>query len=136
MKKNMSILGLLLALFLCVPFLAACGDDDDNELPLPIQGKWYSLDYLFNLRTEDNKWRHAAYTELLVCRYPDSGNECQIWIYDSDRSLIKKDHGTFKLNKSHLTVWWDDINQGRPVDMYVEINGDEMIAGVSTWTRI
>lgn len=94
MKKTISILSLLLGLFVCVPLLTACGDDDDDDsLKYSLIGTWYSYNY-----------ENAPYTELNFLEE----NICYKRKYQSDRTTLKeKDEGTYKVKGNSLRIWWD-----------------------------
>lgn len=142
MKKNMSILSLLLGLFVSIPFLSSCGDDDDDYYDNvgwehPIIGKWCSYDYRGNMidnhNQSDYQYQEPDYTELDV-----QPGACRIRMYDSYRNCKRTDYGTYKIrDNSRLLVWWDSMGDGLEWSMPIEINGDEMVTGGDThWKRI
>lgn len=140
MKKNISILSLLLCLFVCIPFLSSCGDDDDDFDSVgwehPIIGRWYSYDYRGNMidthNMDDYQYQAPAYTELDV-----EPGQCSIRMYDSNHNCRRTDYGTYKIrNNSTLYVWWDSMGDGLLSTKPIEFNGDEMVVGgTQHWKR-
>jgi hypothetical protein len=129
MKKSISILSLLLGLFVCIPFLASCGDDDDEDgrtSANSLIGTWYVV--------SDHE-KSDPYTEMSF--YED--NTCSWRAYKADRSTITdSDHGTYKVEGNVLSIWWDSEKGYGPLTCTFSISGNKMTTsegGGTIWTR-
>lgn len=90
MKKNISILGLLLDLFVCMPLMTACGEDEEESNP--VLGTWH---YRFSAKGRVERIFNSDFT--FTQRY-----------FRHDR-LCAEINGKYKIKVNQLTLLFDDI---------------------------
>lgn len=129
MKKTISIMSLLLGLFVCLPLLTACGNDDDDgdgSLSNALIGTWYVV--------SDNE-KSDPYTEITFLE----DNTCQWRAYLADRNtLTDSDWGTYKVAGNTLSIWWESEKGYGPLTWTFSIKGNKMTTsegGGTVWTR-
>ncbi len=128
MKKSVSILGLLLGLFLCVPFFTSCGDDDEGGggSSNSIVGTWYTV--------SDGE-KSSPYTEMTF----NSDYTCSWREYKADRTTVTdSDFGTYQVEGNTLSVLWDSEKKYGPLTWTFSISGNKMTTsegGGTVWTR-
>lgn len=119
MKKDFSIISLILGMFVSIALFSSCSKDDDDSSSNPIVGTWY---------TEVYGYEEITYNADGTCTYRD---------YKSDKKTVSySDSGTYSIDGNKLTIWWNDESSAWTTTF--SINGNKMTTsedGGIVWTK-